>query len=519
LVVVGGLLVGAQPAVSAPAKPVDTGDGAAAAPGRAWRPEVRQHAPVTLPGTDRTITPFATPLNPTPPTALPGVEEGTGAVLKADGKAGSAVRRAAMPALGKATPQGPDDPLGGLYCTEQISRSAWVSGTPNQLDYTGNVSYLAEFGCNFWLNAAYVATGVIDRGRFNGQWLYTTPPIAYGQTYYGATSGGVSIPGEMFDGGRTVEIAFELFLLAPAGVWWGGCFPIPGLRYLLCEGLGTNLLHIVMGTGAFGTGLQPPVIRYAALGDSYSSGTGAPPYFHELCRRAPATYSSLMTGAGAGGLPVDQPASAACHGGVIDHLYVSQHAGVPPQLDAVRPNTRLVTLTIGGNDLGFSARLTGCYLSPDCTGGGGPLLTPQQLFETQVRLTALYRQIRAEMRSDGKLMVMSYPAVLPNPDDPADAQPTQERCSEVFFNLNATERRSIYQATAQVDRMIRDAVIATGDSRVMYVNGLDLFRGHRICSGADWANGVVSPLSDSFHPNAAGYRAMANQLISLLNPF
>jgi lysophospholipase L1-like esterase len=504
--------------MAAPAGPAGAGDGGVAAPGQVWRPDVRKPAPVTLPGTNRTITPFATPLNPTQPTALPGVAKGTGAVLTSDGPAGATVRKAAMPNLGRATPQGPDDPPGGLYCTELVSRNVFVSGTPNQLDYAANLSYLAELGCNFWLNAAYLATGVIDRGRFDGQFLYTTPPVTYGTTYYGATSGGVSIPGELFDGGRSVEIVFELYLLAPAGIWWGGCFPIPGLRYLLCEGLGTNLLHIVMGTGTFATGLQPPVIRYTALGDSYSSGTGAPPYSHELCRRAPATYSSLIAGAVAAGLPVDQPAPAACHGGIINDLYASQHPGVPPQLDAVRPNTRLVTVTIGGNDLGFSSKLIGCYLSPDCS-TGGPLVTPQQVQQTQAQLTALYRQIRAEMRSDGKLMVLSYPAVLPNPDDAADPQPTRERCSEVSFNLNTNELRAIYQATAQADRMIRDAVIATGDSRVMYVNGLDLFRGHRVCSGADWANGVVSPLSDSFHPNAAGYRVIANQLVPLLNPF
>ncbi|MFD0743222.1 GDSL-type esterase/lipase family protein [Phytohabitans flavus] len=370
VVVIGGLLVSAQPALAGtPA----AGDGAAALPaarGEGWQPEIQTPDPVTLPRTTKEITPFATPLSPTQPKALSGATKGPGATLKADGAARAAIRRADMPTLRGASPQaGPDDPPTGLYCTEAITRSTSVSGTPNQTNYAASVSYLAEFGCNFWLDAAYIATGVIDRGRFDGQLLYTSAPRSYGQTYYGASSGGVGIPAELFDGGRNVEIAFELYLLAPIGVYWGGCFPIPGLRYLLCEGLGTDLLHIVVGTGPFGTGLQPPVIRHVALGDSYSSGTGAPPYSDALCRRSPATFSNLITGTLLPGLPVDRPTLAACHGAKTIDLYASQHPGVPPQLDAIQPHTRLVTLTIGGNDLGFAAKLTGCYLGADCSGG------------------------------------------------------------------------------------------------------------------------------------------------------
>ena len=37
--------------------------------------------------------------------------------------------------------------------------------------------------------------------------------------------------------------AFELYLEAPEGLIWSDCNPIPGLRYLVCEGLGTSYLH------------------------------------------------------------------------------------------------------------------------------------------------------------------------------------------------------------------------------------------------------------------------------------
>ncbi len=469
---------------------------------------------MTLPGTTREITPFASALKPVQPKSLPGVDRGTGLVLQPDAQLAAKVRRADSPLSRRAASAGPDDPEGGLFCTERVSRNVSVSGSPNQLSYAANVSYVAELGCNFVLSAAYLSTGVIDRGRFDGDVISTTPPVVYGPTSYGAASGAVSIPGELYDGGRNVEIAFELYLRAPYGGRWGGCFPIPGLRYLQCEGLGTDLLHVVLGTGTITTGLTPPIIRYVALGDSYSSGTGAPPYSNARCRRSRLTYSNLLGGATVGGLRLDRPTMAACHGAVTNDLYDLQDAGVPAQLDAVRANTRLVTITVGGNDLGFSTTLGRCTVT-DCA-KGGPLVTAQQLFETKVRLTAAYGQIRSEMRNDGRVLVVGYPAVLPNPDDPADPQPTRKRCPGVTGNLKRAELRLIYAATSQVDKMIRDAVIATGDPQISYVNGLELLRGHRVCSGNEWTNGFTFPLDDSFHPNAAGYRALATRLRQVL---
>src|SRR4051794_33960109 len=94
-VVLGGLLVGGMPATAAPAAApaAPVAPGAPAAPAQGWQPDVKKPDPVTLPGTKRTITPFASPLRPTQPKALPGVKPGIGSALKADDPAGAAVRR------------------------------------------------------------------------------------------------------------------------------------------------------------------------------------------------------------------------------------------------------------------------------------------------------------------------------------------------------------------------------------------------------------------------------------------
>jgi hypothetical protein len=192
-----------------------------------------------------------------------------------------------------------------------------------------------------------------DEDGYDGTLLYVGTPFSFSGYYYGASAGALRIPGDSYDGGRQVEIIFELYLLAPSGLIWGACGPLPGLRYLACDGLGTDLLHIVVGTGVLGTGLAAPVIRYVALGDSYSSGTGTGSYYGDgtSCRRSPLTYSNLIAGKILGGLPIDVPTIKACHGARISDLYVTQVGWLNSN------RTRLVTVSIGGNDLGFATTL------------------------------------------------------------------------------------------------------------------------------------------------------------------
>ena len=73
--------------------------------------------------------------------------------------------------------------------------------------------------------------------------------------------------------------------------------------YYACDGLYTDTLHLLLGTGSFSTLLNRPVIRYTALGDSYSAGTGAGSsnyLFPAECRRTNTAYSRLVRRAAAG---------------------------------------------------------------------------------------------------------------------------------------------------------------------------------------------------------------------------
>jgi lysophospholipase L1-like esterase len=288
---------------------------------------------------------------------------------------------------------------------------------------------------------------------------------------------------------------------------------VPGLRYVACDGVYTDFLHAALGSYPFGSGLTPPVVRYTALGDSYSSGTGAPPYYAAvdpaICRRSINTYAYYLTGGRRSGLPpVDTPNLRACHGAVIDDMYGEQHGYVPRQLYQVRPFDRLASITMSGNDVGFSDGLRRCVVG-NCVTDGIPLVTPEFLSLTQTRLTILYQNILGQMRSDGILVVASYPAVLPNVDDPADAEVIFRNCEVVNARIDSAELRAIWRANVAVDEMIQRAAAAAGP-RVVFVDLLQAFRGHRICSGANAYGQDIElfNLADSVHPNARGYAEM-----------
>jgi lysophospholipase L1-like esterase len=496
-----GTLVNPQPGQAEPAQSsgiVSAGKadpakrpGAVAGPGTAKLP-----APKVIPGTGTTIAPLTTELKPAEPKALGG------AGLTFSG--------------GNGTTSAPND----FSCVPRIFGSITVGNDPTIGPYS-DTFYTADVSCNFFLEFIDGVSAAIDRSPlYNGELDYVGTEFV-GSGSYGASFGAFEIRGDLFDGLRTDEIILEMFLQASAP--WASCGPIPGLRYLACDGLGTLLLHVVVGTGPIGTGLPPPVVRWAALGDSYSAGTGSssslgapnPP----ACLRSLQTYSYRV---GGGSLPVgdrgerialDQPNLKACDGAKTNDMYFTQNdrGAETRQLNHVTGRTRLVTLTIGGNNLDFAPTLRRCVLS-DCS--GAPLIPQDKATALQDVLVMLYGDIRRGMRPGGKLVVLNYPAVLPNPRDAADPQPSLTRCPAVNSQLTTAELNRIYEGAAQLSNIISGAIARLGDPNVYFVDVLDAFRGHRICSDSAWANGIdLIDRPETFHPNDRGYQEMAGALI------
>jgi lysophospholipase L1-like esterase len=250
---------------------------------------------------------------------------------------------------------------------------------------------------------------------------------------------------------------------------------------------------------------ETPWGTYAALGDSYASGEGVPP-FDGPCHRSGRAYPQLLSG-----LPGMPPATefAACSGARIADLLPGrgQH-GEAGQLEQLDADTALVTLSIGGNDLQFAKVLVACFVVRNCHVPIGPLA--RNLREhTDDRLVALYRDVLTRAPR-ARVVVVGYPrfvAASPNP-----------LCRLV--GLEPAEARWLNAETESTDATIRRSVEDIADPRLRYLSTLDAFAGGEACgsTGAYVSALVPRHLGYSFHPTAAGHARLAERLRPVLVP-
>jgi GDSL-like Lipase/Acylhydrolase family len=241
------------------------------------------------------------------------------------------------------------------------------------------------------------------------------------------------------------------------------------------------------------------------MGDSYAAGTAAGNYYHEACYRSPNNYAHGVSAPGPLGLAMDVTV-VACHGAEIPHI-TGTYQGESPQIDSVNKDLDLVTISIGGNDLGFGPKLRVCATG-DCT-GDGPLVTRAQLDSVKANLVTVYRKIRENMRGDARLVVLTYPRMLPKLTDERPVCPT------INNFLEWDEVVLIEEGWTDANFMLKSAV-ATARSQGIKVEILDVlnaFDQKDICSDDPYGAGFAVPdLMESFHPNAKGHAKEASML-------
>jgi lysophospholipase L1-like esterase len=227
-----------------------------------------------------------------------------------------------------------------------------------------------------------------------------------------------------------------------------------------------------------GTAAQATGVRYVALGDSYASGLGTG-LERGNCDRSPAAYGPQWARA-------HQPASftfAACSGATARGIRTHR-------LSALSPATTLVSLTAGGNDVGFSDVIETCLIGSthDCLqairGSEHAMIT--SLPRSLDRLLAAIRQHSPAAR----VVLTGYPLLF----DPA----RPGSCSQISHR----EQVAFNRAANLLDTTIKSAAARHGAA---FADVRGAFRHHAICDGAAWLNGLelFSP-TDSFHPTIAG---------------
>jgi hypothetical protein len=239
----------------------------------------------------------------------------------------------------------------------------------------------------------------------------------------------------------------------------------------------------------------PPAAQgasYAALGDSYAAGAaGSDPstLLPGLCARSSTSWVlGVFAGAQAAGA-ADELRFVACPGAVVASVRATQ-------LDAVRADTRLVTLSVGGNDAGFGPVTADCLAQPGCGRPGRAAWTAadEGLDGLRVRLTALYRDIRGRMSSRGRLVVTGYPRLF------SASLGASEVCAVGDGAVLGADAAWMNGRTAEANAVIAEAARAAG-ARVVYAATDPEFAGHRLCDPDPWISGL--------HPDLDGQGAYA----------
>ncbi|MCK2215238.1 GDSL-type esterase/lipase family protein [Actinomadura sp. ATCC 31491] len=266
-----------------------------------------------------------------------------------------------------------------------------------------------------------------------------------------------------------------------------------------------------------------PKVDYVALGDSYSAGQGNEPYDEvsnftlgtrgSTCHRSKAdAYARLVRWPGSAatienearaGAGTTSFALLACSGAQTKHVTGDAYAnGEPPQIDQgyLNAGTDLVTMTIGGNDVGFSDIINRCTTTLDCRDPS----TEQAITGVEGTLAGTYEKIH-QQAPNARIIVLGYPHLF----DPQKEAPLTCLSSVRIGQLDALW---LNEMTDKMNGVIAAAVARARQqgAAISFVDPVPAFTGHAICDDDPYVRAVdVTTDGASYHPNPEGQRAYA----------
>jgi len=218
--------------------------------------------------------------------------------------------------------------------------------------------------------------------------------------------------------------------------------------------------------------------NYVAMGDSYSSGVGTGSYtLDSTCKRSVYSYPYLFTQKHT----MASFSFVACSGATTSDL-------ISKQLPSLNAATNLVTMTIGGNDIGFANLIYQCTVS-DCT--TALLNTTANLSSTLgPPLDTTFNDVK-QAAPNATVIVLGYPRVF-----------STSTCFGTL-GITATEEKD---ANALADAL--DTLLSSYAAKYAftYKSAITPWTGHAVCSSSPWLNGLnLFNTGESYHPNKAGH--------------
>lgn len=243
--------------------------------------------------------------------------------------------------------------------------------------------------------------------------------------------------------------------------------------------------------------------RYVALGSSFAAGPGVGPITPgtpQRCGRGTLNYPNLL----AGKLKLSL-VDATCSGATTEHV-LGPWNEVPAQIESVNADTRLVTITIGGNDVSFVGNVFAAACermsTPDPRCQNWRDITEAQWRGNESRMRQIVREVH-QRAPQARVVFVDYITVLP------------PKCACAAVPISDERMK---QSRAAAKRLAR----VTG--KVARLEGAEVFRfsalsrSHAPCSAQPWSNGLGAPAGDGIpvHPNRAGHQAAAEGLADFL---
>ena len=248
--------------------------------------------------------------------------------------------------------------------------------------------------------------------------------------------------------------------------------------------------------------------RYVALGSSMAAGPGIRPPAAGAPRwagRSARNYAYLV----ADRLNLDL-VDVTFSGATTAHVLADRQHGQPPQINALDGSESLVTITIGGNDVGYVPLLMAASLPhaarrlPLLGGRISELLDrdarDRALADVFDSLCAVGNAVR-ERATDARIFFVDYLTILPPDGAPAP------RLSQADADLGR-------RVAATLERQTAEAAAASGCE---VVGAAAASREHHAWSTSPWTTKPGVPLPGRpapLHPNAAGMRAVAELLLA-----
>jgi lysophospholipase L1-like esterase len=228
--------------------------------------------------------------------------------------------------------------------------------------------------------------------------------------------------------------------------------------------------------------------QYVAIGDSWAAGVGASPDdpAADVCRQNPDSYPKIW----ARNHPRFHLDDQTCSGATVESVRYEQ-------METLSAQTKLVTITVGGNDDAFIPTVTTCFTDTEerCKyeTDYGAYKAVHWLADD---LELLYDQVK-EKAPNADIIVLGYPYLI-DAGDGSCGLLTPDATRRSHLNNNAEWlAEGIKEASARAD--------------VTFVDMRSAFSGHEACSADPYIIGADGS-KQMFHPNKGGHEVYACEL-------